>query len=89
MVHLPTAAFRALRTAKFLSRREGWRIVREKLQAPEGSYDADIYSLLRACEIYATYNRISDAESLAAVSAPGRERWHEEDPACRGPGRAD
>ncbi|KAJ7843936.1 cytochrome P450 [Mycena leptocephala] len=46
MVHLPTAAFRALRTAKFLSRREGWRIVREKLQAPEGSYDADIYSLL-------------------------------------------
>ncbi|KAF8182520.1 cytochrome P450, partial [Mycena galopus ATCC 62051] len=46
MIHLPTSAFRALRASKFLSRREGWRLVREKLQAPEGSYDADIYSLL-------------------------------------------
>jgi hypothetical protein len=66
MIHLPTSAFRALRTSKFLSRREGWRLVREKLQAPEGSYDADIYSLLRACQIYFTYNRISGAD------APGR-----------------
>ncbi|KAF7373093.1 Cytochrome P450 [Mycena sanguinolenta] len=46
LIHLPTSAFRALRTSKFLCRREGWRIVREKLQAPEASYDADIYSLL-------------------------------------------
>ncbi|KAJ7147999.1 cytochrome P450 [Mycena filopes] len=46
MLHLPTPAFRALRTSKFLSRREGWRLVREKLGAPEGSHDADIYSLL-------------------------------------------
>ncbi|KAJ6455208.1 cytochrome P450 [Mycena sanguinolenta] len=46
LIHLPTSAFRALRKSKFLCRREGWRIVREKLQAPEASYDADIYSLL-------------------------------------------
>ncbi|KAJ7722618.1 cytochrome P450 [Mycena metata] len=46
MIYLPTPAFRALRTSKFLSRREGWRLVREKLRAPEGSHDADIYSLL-------------------------------------------
>ncbi|KAF7333967.1 Cytochrome P450 [Mycena sanguinolenta] len=52
LIHLPTSAFRALRTSKFLCRREGWRIVREKLQAPEASYDADIYSLLRACRFY-------------------------------------
>jgi len=46
MINLPTSAFRALRTAKLISRREGWRLVREKLQAPEGSYESDIYSLL-------------------------------------------
>ncbi|KAJ7266154.1 cytochrome P450 [Mycena rebaudengoi] len=46
MIHLPTPAFRALRMSKFLSRREGRRLVHKKLQAPEGSYDEDIYSLL-------------------------------------------
>ncbi|KAJ6473420.1 cytochrome P450 [Mycena vitilis] len=46
LIYLPTSAFRALRTSKFISRSEGQRLVREKLQAPEGTYDSDIYSLL-------------------------------------------
>ncbi|KAK6968898.1 cytochrome P450 [Favolaschia claudopus] len=43
MINLPSSAFRALRASKMLSRNIGWRLVREKLGAPEGSYDADIY----------------------------------------------
>ncbi|KAJ7605197.1 cytochrome P450 [Roridomyces roridus] len=45
-IHLPTPAFRALRGYKFFSRSEGWRIVKEKLGAPEGAREGDIYSLL-------------------------------------------
>ncbi|KAF7354254.1 Cytochrome P450 [Mycena venus] len=69
MIHLPTSAFRALRTSKFLSRREGWRIIREKLQAPEGNYDADIYSLLMHPDEKNGTKKTLHAEDLVAQTS--------------------
>ncbi|KAJ7617902.1 cytochrome P450 [Roridomyces roridus] len=50
-IHLPTAAFRALRAFKFVSRSEGWRLVHEKTKMAmtgvvEEREERDVYSTL-------------------------------------------
>ncbi|KAK7020970.1 cytochrome P450 [Favolaschia claudopus] len=69
MINLPSSAFRALRASKMLSRNIGWRLVREKLGAPEGSYDADIYSsLLHADKKDSTKKTLHPADLVAQTS---------------------
>ncbi|KAK7027086.1 cytochrome P450 [Favolaschia claudopus] len=69
MINLPSSAFRALRASKMLSRNIGWQLVREKLGAPEGSYDADIYSsLLHADKKDSTKKTLHPADLVAQTS---------------------
>ncbi|KAK7045184.1 cytochrome P450 [Favolaschia claudopus] len=69
MINLPSSAFRALRASKMLSRNIGWRLVREKLGAPDGSYDADIYSsLLHADKKDSTKKTLHPADLVAQTS---------------------
>jgi hypothetical protein len=79
-VHLPTATFKVLRTAKYLAHQIGHHVVQKKLDAAqqglETNSDIDIFDILRELFIPLTYLTTED-EYISQSKSLRQEEWIE------------